>query len=111
MYFIGIIIFIGFFAILGLNILIYKSVYKSALQNYIIPDLINRNYSFIRDKSLGFFDTGDFRTDIPPLLNKHPHRNIYIDIYYKENNLEKRVTVRVQSFFFDIKRITYSRDI
>jgi len=108
--------------IILLNILIVRLIIKRALRKYIKPDLDKKELYFISYKWVIFFGIGDFTrendSDAPNngywggAGGRSPFLSIYIYIYYyNSHNIDKRVTARIDTLFFFIRKVKYSSEL
>ena len=86
------------------GMLIYKRMEYAAKWNFIIPDLENRNFKFLRLQRITsifnpFSSRGDFKNHIDPIFHDTPYnRKWYYYLYYLDaNGIERRCTVKVHT--------------
>jgi hypothetical protein len=107
-------IIVMFTVIILLNLYTKKYIITKAIRKFIKPKLQASALTFTNYKWLGFFNHGDIKDDkvilIPGLKNGGPVISTYIDIYYNEKSTEKKVTVKIDSFFIFIVRVLYSTE-
>lgn len=101
--------------IISINVLTYRLTIKKALNNYIIPKLKENDLVFIDYSWPGLFSNGKFKDDPLKLtfMNKNGQSSIllYADIiYYTTTGETKKITARIDTTFFIIKKISYSAD-
>jgi hypothetical protein len=98
-----------------LYFLIFKITVRSALNRFVIPKLEEKGLIFLEYTWTGLFDNGDFKNENTGLtiMSKYgsSSSSIYVFIYYKDLDLKKRVTIRIDTFVFFIKRVVFSSDI
>jgi hypothetical protein len=101
--------------IIALNMLIYRLIVKKALKKYIEPKLTQRGLLFIDYKWPGLFSSGDFKDQALTItiMNKNGNifNSVYTYVYYKESNETKKITARIDTIFWFIKKVTYSSDL
>jgi hypothetical protein len=70
--------------------------------------------TFTDYKWLGFFNHGNFKNDrfilLPSVKGGYPVIATYIDVFYHEVSNQKKVTVRIDTFFIVIVRVLYSTE-
>ena len=95
--------------------LIYHVIVKKAIRKYIKPKLNEKGLIFVDYKWPGLFSIGDFKenTWTIPVMNKNGNtfNSTYANIYYKELNETKKITVRIDTIFFLFQKVTYSSDL
>lgn len=111
-----IIIAIAFFGLgILLNAFLIRYVINKAIRKFINPNLQAKGVTFVDYKWLGFFNHGDFKNDkfilIPSLTFGNPVISTYVDIYYLETTMKKKLTVRIDTSFVFIRRVLYSSEI
>jgi hypothetical protein len=98
-----------------LNAGLIKFIINKAIRKFIKPKCRAGGIVFVKYKWLGFFDHGDFKDDkfilLPSLKSGYPVISTYIDVYYTEESIEKKLTVRIDAFFVFIIRVLYSSEI
>lgn len=114
MYKVIIIMILFFPTLILLNFCIYKYVINKAIRKYIKPKLQSFGFTFLDYKWLGFFNHGNFNNDklvlLPSLKSGYPVIATYVDVFYNEVSNSKRVTVRIDTFFIVILRVSYSSE-
>ncbi|WP_166094889.1 hypothetical protein [Mucilaginibacter inviolabilis] len=108
--------FLAFFTIIILlNIYALKHVISKAIEKFIKPKLQDKGYGYIDYKWLGFFNHGDFKNDklilVPGSKFGSSIISTYIDIYYSEQAINKKITVRIDSTLVFIKKVLYSKQL
>jgi len=110
-----ILVIIAVIVVILLNIFIERYVINRALKKFIIPKLKEKNYHFERYKWVGPFSYGDFgraRFTLGPFFkNGGPAISTYIYVYYEDDNSRKRLTAKIDTLFFFIKRVSYSAEL
>jgi hypothetical protein len=111
-------IFIPIVAIIWLvggNALFIFLFIRSAVKKYVKPNLQSSGLIFVRSRWAGLFNSGDFGNAgfsfKPSFLNGNPFLSIYAYIYYKEFDVIKRFTIRIDTLFFFIRNVTFSSEI
>jgi len=98
--------------VISLNILFYWLVVRRAIRKFIKPELKKRNLVYLKYKLIPPFGTGDFvRKQTLTLFvigNGNVNPEIYVYIYYKSSEMEKRITARIYSKFLFISKIEFS---
>jgi hypothetical protein len=98
-----------------LQSLLYRSIVKKAIRNYIEPKLIEKSYSFIEYKWPGLLSNGDFEDDQITLAVTSKFGNssntFYADIYYKAGNETKKVTAKIDTSFLSIYKVSCSKEL
>ena len=103
-------------SIILINVYLHKLVINRALTKFIIPHLNENGLTFVNYKSVGFFKFGDFKpkdevTFWPFMATGSPVQSIYIYVFYKEGETEKRVTVKINVLLLFIKKVIYSGEL
>jgi len=115
MYKIIILIIILFSTIILLNFLLFKFIVNKAIKKYIKPKLDSAGLIFTSYNWLGFFNRGDFKNDkfvlLPSLKGGYPVIATYIDVFYSKGAIQKKLTVRIDTFFIIIIRVIYSSEL
>jgi hypothetical protein len=97
-----------------LNFFIVKYLINKAIRKYITPKLQRAGLTFSDYKWLGFFDHGNFKNDkfilLPSVKGGYPVIATYIDVFYDEGSNQKKVTVKIDTFFVFIVRVLYSNE-
>ncbi|MDB5091417.1 MAG: hypothetical protein JWR09_5411 [Mucilaginibacter sp.] len=107
----------GFILVIALNVGIYFLIIKRAIRKYVIPDLTRNALDYISYKALGIFQSGDFegkeKRTFSPIVSKNgsPAADVYFYIFYKSGIEQKRVTVKVETLFFVIRKVKYSKEL
>jgi hypothetical protein len=108
----NILLLIVFPVVIFLNIFIVSYIIKSALKKFVKPQLIQKGFVFVDYKWCGFFSHGEFKDDKFKItfvsMNGNPSISIYVDIYYKDAGLEKKITIRIDTLFCFIRKVVYS---
>jgi hypothetical protein len=103
--------------IIASNVFFLHLLIKAALKSYIKPQLEAKGLYFKDYKWCGFFNTGDFKNvDIGlTTLSKTGLNSIsvYTFIYYQsvEQNLEKKVTAKIDVVGISIEKVVYSNEL
>ena len=101
--------------LISLNVLIYVSIVKKALRKYIKPILEEKNLSYVEYKWPGLFSDGDFNENdfIISIVNSYgsTSNSYYAYIYYRTGNETKKTTVKIDTRFWVIKKVTYSSEL
>lgn len=104
----------GFLGVILLNVLLHNLFINRAVRKYVIPKLNSQGCKFIGRKWAGFFSRGDFSNDkigwIPGLTQGYPLISTYVYIFYEDQSVEKRMTIRIDVFMLSIKRVSFSTD-
>ena len=100
---------------IGGNALFIYLFIKRAVNKYVKPRLQSRGLIFVRSKWAGLFNSGDFGGtgfSIKPSFSLgNSFISIYAYIYYKEADVTKRLTIRVDRIFFFIRNVNFSSEI
>jgi len=114
MYKIIILIIILFSTIILVNVYAFKYIVNKAIRKFIKPKLQSAALTLTNYKWLGLFNHGDFKDDkfilFPGLKGGYPVISTYINIYYDEALIEKKATVRIDTFFVFIVSVLYSTE-
>ena len=101
-------------AIIFLNMLTYRMVVKKALRKYIEPKLTEQGLLFVEYKWPGLLSKGDFKNEnfSFTIMNRNGRASFssYADIFYKRLNDTKKVTVRIDTTFLIINKVSYSSE-
>jgi RHS repeat-associated protein len=104
-----------FFIVIILNIYQTKYLIKRALKRFVIPKLKEKGFTFKGYRWVGFFKFGDFKDEVitlrPSFTGGSPFLSIYVYIYYIDTDLEKRITVKIDTLFLFIKKVSYSSEL
>lgn len=107
-------VIVVFSAVILLNIYIPKYIINNALNKFVKPTLQSKGLAFVRYKWCGLLSTGNFKDNSIGITfasqNGSPMNSVYIDVIYFDNNLEKSTTVKIDTVFWFIKKVTYSND-
>jgi len=99
---------------IGLNILIYRLIVKSALRKFIEPKLSEKGLIFVDYKWPGVLSNGDFEADglTFTVMNKNGSvfNSSYAYIFYKDGSETKKITARIDTMFWFIKKVVYSSE-
>jgi len=103
-----------FSVVILLNIYIPKYIINKALNKFVKPMLQNKGLTFIEYKWCGLLSTGKFKENSIGITfsskNGSPVNSVYADVLYLENNSQKSVTIKIDTIFWFIKRVNFSRD-
>jgi len=108
-----VVLFFSFFVLLF--VLTYINTMEQALRKYIKPALEEKGLLYIDYKWPGLFSDGDFNeTDFTiTVMNNYGSASYshYAYIYYKVGGETKKTTVRIDTTFWVIKKVTYSSEL
>ncbi|HWY38449.1 MAG TPA: hypothetical protein VNY73_07810 [Bacteroidia bacterium] len=114
MYKVVILMILLFPTLILLNFGMYRYVVNKAIKKHIKPKLQSAGLTFTDYKWLGFFNHGDFKNDrfilLPSVKGGYPVIATYIDVFYYEASVKRKVTVRIDTFFIYILRVLYSSE-
>lgn len=114
MYKVVILMILLFPTVIMLNFYSIKYVVNKAIRKFIKPKLQSVGFKFSDYKWLGFFNRGNFKNDkfilFPSVRGGYPVISTYIDVFYNEGSNQKKVTVKIDSFFVFIVRVLYSTE-
>lgn len=106
---------IGLIWVIGGNALLIYFLIKRAVNKYVKPRLQSSGLIFVRSQWAGFFNLGDFGTSVfslkPYFIRGNPSIAIYAYVYYKEFEVIKRFTIRIDTLFLFIRNVTFSSEI
>ncbi len=108
----NIIALILFPTVIALNVLIVRSIINRALNRFIKPTLASNGLTFIDHNWAGLFSTGDFKSQFSfwdLVIRSEPA--IFVYVAYYDNNVKKRITVRIDTVFLFIQRVIYSNGL
>jgi len=93
-----------------------KIVISLTLKRNVVPKLANKGLHFIRYKWVGPIGTGDFNKlifSIPGLFSLRGTTilPLYFYIFYRDNVVEKRITIKINTIFFFVKSVEYSNEL
>lgn len=98
-----------------LNILMVRYIIRRAVKKFVVPVMENNDLSLVNYKWAGLFNFGDFKNETielrPAMSGGNPFLSIYVYVYYKDSDINKRLTIRIDTFFIFIRRVLYSRRI
>jgi len=99
-----------FFAVIGLNILIYKSIVRRAIKRSIKSYFIEEGYVITSQKYPGIFSSGAFKNSflLGPFIMGWPYHNTYVDFYLiSKDGRKKKTTVLISTLFLSIRKVKY----
>ncbi|NVO12397.1 MAG: hypothetical protein HXX16_20755 [Bacteroidales bacterium] len=99
------------FVILG-NLLINYLIVNKALKKLILPELHNHGYDFVKIKSTGFLNSGDFKDSLFQLRPFNPAGNykitLYRFVYFQgKSKKDRKVTVKIRWNLFCKTKIEF----
>jgi len=101
--------------VIGGNALFIYLFIKRAVNKCVKPRLQSSGLTFVRSQWAGLFNSGDFGDTgfsfRPSFSRGNPFLSIYAYIYYKEFDVIKRLTIRIDTIFFFIRKVKFSREI
>lgn len=110
-----IIVIAAFVTVLLINYVLYKYIVYKALKRHIKPQLLMKDLSFESMKWLGLLNKGGFQheglTLVPVLKFGNPVIASYFDVFYFDGLSKKKVTVKIESFFTAIVKVSYSHEL
>jgi hypothetical protein len=101
--------------IILLNIIIGKAFINRAIRKFVIAKLESKGLSYLKYKWTGLFSYGDFKNEKitfrPSFGGGSPWLSIYVFIFYLEHRVEKRMTIKIDTFMFFIRTVVFSDDL
>ena len=113
------ILIIAVFVALSLIIIgIFKLIVTIAIKKYVIPDLRKKGLIYKGYESTGFSSHGDFTQEsdgyVPSIffsMRGSAQMSLYFYIYYKSSDVDKMITIRIDTVFLVIRRVKYSGEL
>ncbi len=115
-FFAGSFVVLIFILVIALNIGIHYLLIKRAIRKYVKPALEKKGLAYIDYKTINIFESGDFKGKEEKkftllVTNGSPSIDIYIYVYYQSGDLQKRITVKVETRLLFISTVKYSGEL
>ena len=111
----NIVVAASFLIVILLNIIIVRYIIRRAIKKHVKRELGEKDLTYSDWKWAGFFAYGDFdekpQFTLITMGNGSPDISIFLYVYYSDGISKKRVTVKIETLFFFIRKIKYSHEL
>ena len=98
-------------SIIFLNVVLFHMQIKRAIKRVVKPALEKSQLTYVGYKWAGFWSCGDFKNDSMDFALFKTGLNttsIYSYLYYKDSDVNKKITIKIYLIGFEIDKVEYS---